>query len=291
MGAEDWGAARDRSPWPLVLWRRWKVQAYLDFMWMTRDFKFFLINVVSDVILNMAGVMAVFLLAARFDGIGPWERPQILFMLGYAAVVGGLLEMTFSYNVLHISRRVGRGQLDHLLVQPQPLWMALLTEGFMPFSGCWALLAGGGLLAWALVGLGVPTAVGWWLAFGLHVASSGAVVLAFSFMWSSMAFWSPVGAEEISSRTNTLVSQLKTFPLDGLGPVLVGTLLSALPVGLVAWYPCRVLLGLDPDPWALWHTPLMAAGLSLVALFFFKRGLKHYERTGSQRYLRWGHRG
>ena len=140
--------AANRNPVVQVI-RRWRVQAYLDFMWMTRDFKFFLINVVSDIVLSLSGVMAVFLLAERFAGIGAWSRDQILFMLGYAALVQGLLEMFFRYNVLAISRRIGRGQLDHTLVQPQPLWMALLTEGFIPFSGCWGAIVGLGISAWS----------------------------------------------------------------------------------------------------------------------------------------------
>jgi ABC-2 type transport system permease protein len=139
------------------------VQAYLDFMWMTRDFKFFIINVVADFILSLSGVVAVFLLAERFAGIGVWSRDQVLFMLGYAALVDGVLEMFCSYNVLHISRRIGRGQLDHTLVQPQPLWMALLTEGFMPFSGCWGFLAGLGISAWAFGQLDLALSFGWWL--------------------------------------------------------------------------------------------------------------------------------
>ena len=81
---------------PLVqIIRRWRVQAYLDFMWMTRDFKFFLINVVSDFILSLSGVMAVFLLAERFAGIGAWSQDQILFMLGYAALVRGTARNVF----------------------------------------------------------------------------------------------------------------------------------------------------------------------------------------------------
>ncbi len=95
-----------------ILIARWRVQAYLDFMWMTRDFRFFFINIVSDIILNLAGVTAVFLLAERFEGIGLWSRDQIIFMLGYAALVRGFLDMGFSYNVLHISRRIGRGSAE-----------------------------------------------------------------------------------------------------------------------------------------------------------------------------------
>ena len=272
------------------LLRRWRVHAHLDFMWVTRDFRACLVDIISDIIVNIAGVLAVFLLAERFEGIGNWSRDQIVFMLGYAALVEGVLGMGFTYNVLHISRRLGRGQLDHTLIQPQPVWMTLLTEGFMPFSGCWSLLAGASISIWALVRLELPLDLGWSLLFGVHLISSCIIVLAFSYLWGSLAFWSPVGAEEISSQATRFTSQLKSFPLDGLDPLLTNFLLTALPVGFVAWYPCRTLLGIGDHTGSLWMTPIMALGLSLLAFSAFKKGLPHYEQTGSQRYLRWGHR-
>ena len=272
-----------------TLTARWRVQAHLDFMWMTKDARFFLINVVSDVILNLAGVTAVFLLAERFQGIGLWSRGQILFMLGYAALVRGLLDVGFSYNVLHISRRIGRGQFDHLLVQPQPLWIGLLTEGFMPFSGCWSLLTGAGITAWAIAQLGAGFPIQWWLLFAANLLASCTVALAFSFLWGALAFWAPLAAEEISSRAVNFLYQLKAFPLDGLSAVVLTGMLTVLPVGFVAWYPCRQLLGIAPQH--LWHTPLAALLLALVAGIVFKKGLNHYAQTGSQRYIGWGHRG
>ena len=268
---------------------RWRVQAHLDFMWMTKDLRFFLINVVADVILNLAGVTAVFLLAERFGGIGHWSRDQVIFMLGYAALVRGFLEVGFSYNVLHISRRIGRGQLDHLLMQPQPLWMGLLTEGFMPFSGCWSLLTGIGITAWAIVQLGTGFPVQWWLWFAANLLASCTVALAFSFLWGALAFWAPLAAEEISSRAVNFLYQLKAFPLDGLSAVVLTGMLSVLPVGFVAWYPCRQLLGIAAPQ--LWHTPLAALLLTLAAMNVFKKGMEHYAETGSQRYIAWGHRG
>ena len=267
---------------------RWRVQAHLDFMWMTKDLRFFLINVVADVILNLAGVTAVFLLAERFGGIGHWSRDQVIFMLGYAALVRGFLDVGFSYNVLHISRRIGRGQLDHLLVQPQPLWMGLLTEGFMPFSGCWSLLTGIGITAWAIAQLGTGFPVQWWLWFAANLLASCTVALAFSFLWGALAFWAPLAAEEISSRAVNFLYQLKAFPLDGLSGVVLTGMLSVLPVGFVAWYPCRQLLGIAAPQ--LWHTPLVALLLTLAAVNVFKKGMEHYAETGSQRYIAWGHR-
>ena len=114
-------------------------------------------------------------------------------------------------------------------------------------------------------------------------------MVAFSFVWGSLAFWAPVGAHEISSQATRIVAQLRMFPLDGLGKRLQLGLLSFLPVGFVAWYPSRALLEIGP-PGTLLHTPLAALALALVAATVFRRGLRHYEQTGSQRYLPWGHR-
>ena len=39
-----------------------------------------------------------------------------------------------------------------------------------------------------------------------------------------------------------------------------------------------------------WVTPVAALLFSLLATLLFQRGLKHYGRTGSQRYTDFGHR-
>ena len=273
------------------LLRLWRMYAVLDFTFLMADMKLALIYYFSDGIVNLASVTATLLLADRFAGIGAWNRYQVVFMLGYATIVSGLMNMLFGYNVLTISRRLGRGQLDHTLVQPQPIWLSLLTEGFMPFSGSSVLLPGIGLLVWATGKLSLAITPGWLALLALNLAASSVVVLAFSFLWGSLAFWAPLAAEEISSSSINLLYQLKPFPLDGLGPLLLSGLLTIVPVGFVAWYPCRALLGLDPSGWSGWTTPLMAVIFALVTSWLFQKGLRYYGRTGSQRYSSLGHRG
>lgn len=272
------------------LLRLWRVYAYLDFMWMTRDPRFFLQCFLSDVVINLAEVSGILLLAERFAGLGEWTQPMVVFMLGYGILVSGLLNTLFGFNVLYISRRLGRGQLDHILVQPQPLWMSLLTEGFTPISGSAILLPAAGLLLWAGFRLGLEWNAGRLALFAIEYLSSAIVVLSFSFLWGSLAFWAPRAAEEISSSALGLVYELKPFPLDGAGPWLTGSLLSLLPVGFVAWYPCRCLLGLARSPWDAAATPLAAAIFALITCWVFAKGRKHYGRTGSSRYLSFGHR-
>ena len=244
----------------------------------------------SDIIINVATISATLLLAERFAGIGVWSRDQVIFLLGYATLVMGIVGVFFNYNVLVISRRLGRGQLDHTLLQPQPLWMALLTEGFTPVSGSGALLTGMGLLIWAIHLLGVPVTPSWLALLVLNLFASVAVVLVFSFLWGSLAFWAPRAAEEVSSSAVHMLDQLKPFPLDGIGALLIGGLTTALPAGFVAWYPCRALLDLDQRPWGGFVTPFAALVLVVCMLWVFSQGMKQYGRTGSQRYSNFGHR-
>lgn len=272
------------------LFRLWGLYAKLDFFWVTRSLKMFLAWYITDAVFGMATITGMLLLAERFAGIGAWSKFQVVFMLGYAVTVGGLLDTFFGFNVAFISRRLGRGQLDHLLVQPQPLWMALLTEGFVPFAGSATILPGLLLMAWAIRHLLVAVSPGWLAMLALSLAASATVVLAFQFALGSLAFWAPRAAEEINSSSMQLMHQLKAYPLDGLNAALTGGLLTALPVGFVAWYPCRTLLGLTPGFLEGWKTPLAALLFAALAVLIFRRGLQHYARTGSQRYSSFGHR-
>jgi ABC-2 type transport system permease protein len=269
----------------------WRLYAAMDAGLLLRNGRVFVAWYLSDLISTVASVMGTLLLAERFAGIGAWSRDQILFMLGYGLLVTGVTGTFFSYNVAFISRRLGRGQLDHTLVQPLPLWMSLLTEGFMPISMSAVVLPGAGLMLWALARLPVAVTPAWLLLLALHLLASTIVVIAFSFLWGSLAFWAPRGAEEISSSAMQIVSDLKPFPLDGAGTLLATGLLTALPVGFVAWMPSRALLDLQPGPAADWATPLAALLLAALAALAFRRGRAQYGRTGSQRYSGWGHRG
>lgn len=271
--------------------RLWLLYAWLDFQWMTRDLKFFLTYFVSDLLLNLAAVTGTLLLAERFGGIGAWTRDQIIFMLGYSILTRGIVDTVFGYNVAFISRRVGRGQLDHALIQPQPIWLGLLTDGFNPFSGSASLIPAVGLIVWAGRNLGLVVTPGWVGLFTANVAASCAIILSFTFTWGSLAFWAPRAAEEINSSTMRMLDQLKSFPLDGVGPGLLGGLLTVIPVAFVAWYPSRALLGLDSSPIAAGITPVAAVFLAGLAASIFRKGMKHYGHTGSQRYLSMGHRG
>jgi ABC-2 type transport system permease protein len=284
--AADAGPGRGVGRVSIDLCRLWALYARMDVLWIGRAGSTAFMWYLADFIVGTSVVISTWLLAERFDGIGGWSKGQVFFLLGYSLIVRGLVECLFGWNVSHISRRIGRGQLDHMLLQPRPLWMIVLTEGFSPLTGSGMVVAGGIVLASAIGPAVSPN----WAFFALNLVASVAVVIAFSYAWGSVAFVAPRAAEEINSSTMAMVDQLRGFPLDGLSAPLIVTLLSVLPVGLVAWLPSRALLGLDQSPITPWLTPLLACVLAGIAGWIFNRGLHHYGRTGSTRYLAHGHR-
>lgn len=272
------------------LFQLWRLYAYLDITVLLRDARTFFSWMISDTILNCAAITGTLLLAAKFDGIGKWSLWQVVFMLGYAMTATTLLDSFFGYNVSHISRRIGRGQLDHILAQPQPIGMALLTEGFIPFSGGVTVLPGLGMMAIALAKMGAMPTAAWLFWLVLNLGASCVVILSYAFLWGSVAFWAPRAAEEICTPIHAMFSQLKGYPLDRIGFALTTGLLTVLPIGFTAWYPCRSLLGMDPSLRGKIVTPLVALAFAMTAVVVFRRGLRHYYATGSQRYLDYGHR-
>jgi ABC-2 type transport system permease protein len=268
--------------------RQWAVAARMDVLLVLRSKSQAAVWAVTDVIAYTANFGAVLLLAQRFGGIAGWSKAELIFLFGFATTAAGLRQMMFGYNVASISRRIGRGQLDHSLVQPQPLALSFATEGFSPVSGIYGVTPGIGLLVAgaALSHVAVtPAFVG---KLVICLVASMTTVLAASFAIGAAAFWAPRGAEEISMRADSLLA-LTDFPLDPLPTALRTVLLTAVPAGFVAWFPASALLGRrPPSDWVL--SPVVALVAALVAIAIFRKGLRHYARTGSSRYTDFGHR-
>ena len=282
-------AASANSRLPKLL-RLWAMHSRMDLLFLSRSMRTGIAWYFADMLLGLSGAVWAFLLAERFDGIGPWTKMQIVFLLGLALLVRGIVDLGFNMNVAFPSRRIGRGQLDHMLLMPQPLWQTIASDGFAPFSGSAQLLASVAVLGYAVHALALPIGPAWLALALLHVLSAAAIILAFAYLWGSLAFIAPRGAEEINSSSQRLLEQLKPFPLDGVGVALSAGLLSVVPAGFLAWLPARVLLGLETRPGAWLWTPLAALGFAALATWIFSRGLRRYARTGSARYLSHGHR-
>ncbi|MDR3086228.1 MAG: ABC transporter permease [Christensenellaceae bacterium] len=266
--------------------------ARMDLDFLLRDAGFSLLLIASDLVSTLAAVSGVFLLTWRFDGVSGLNRWEILFMLGLTTTVSGLFQLFFaSNNAGYPSRRIGRGQLDHMLLQPLPLWLQFCAEGFLPFTGSQNFLAGLGLLYWAMHGLGLHPGLTWWLSLAGYLLCSLACLAGVSLLWSTLAFRWPIAFEEVSDTVvNDLCGQLSQYPLSILPLALQWPLISVIPAGLLAWFPACALLGLPPLGLPALFPLFLALALWALALFAFRKGFGYYVKSGSNRYYSGGFR-
>ena len=271
--------------------RLYALYAKMDFAWLLRDTTFALISIVSDVISNIAAVTGIFLLAWRFDGIGGMDKYEVLLMLAYSTMITGIFQLFFSgNNTGHISRRIGRGQFEHMFIQQIPIKSQLLTEGFIPFSGSSNLISGIVIMCIAVSNLGITVAWWWVLSVIGNLIVTMVIIIAQSYLYSSLAFYAPVQAEEISSYVIDAAGQISSFPLSGMPLYLQIPLITVIPSGLLAWFPTLTLLGKPPLGMPGMFPLIIAIILSILATILFKKGLNYYVKKGSNRYSARGHR-
>ena len=175
-------------------------------------------------------------------------------------------------------------------MQPVPLWIQFLTEGFAPASGSSVLLCGAALTAFAVHGLGLRWSFSLAASLLAGVLCSCAVVFSCVLIVSCLAFRAPAAAEEIAGITRSLFSTLKSYPLGGLPLPLKLIFCTFVPVGLAAWLPSLTLLGKAGVPRFPFLTAAAAAVFVLIAVLTFRKGMNRYEKYGSPRYSGFGFR-
>ncbi len=272
-----------------TLFRLYRQYAKMDLLWLLRDTRYFLLQLVSDAVTGICTVTGVFLLSVSFGDFSGMSREEVLFMMGYSVFLDGIYSVFFvGNNTSMISRIIGRGQLDHIMVQPVPVWTQLLAQGFSPFSGSPLLILGTALSWYGADRAGVAISPGWVLLFLFYGVCSCLIMLSFIYLLSCMAFYSPAAAEEIAGTGRDLFSSLKTYPLGKMNGTVRGIFLTVIPIGLTSWLPSLILLRTGERGGL--YIPAAAAIFFTITLLFFKKGLKYYARYGSPRYTGFGHR-
>ena len=212
-------------------------------------------------------------------------------MLSYVSIITGVFQTFCSgNNVGHISRRIGRGQLEHMLIQPNSMSLQLLSEGFLPFTGSGNLMVGIVLLSISIQQLGLTLTWWWVLSLLGNILMTMTIILAQSYLFSSAAFYAPVAAEEISSTVINMGGDLSQYPLSGMHRTVQLSLVTVLPTGLMGWFPSLSLLGKPPMNLPEYYPVIVALLFFIAAKMAFKKGMNHYVRSGSNRYLPYGHR-
>lgn len=283
----------DRKSSPVLRFLRLLgISAKMDLGWLLYDTRYTLLGMLTDLLANISMLGGVFLVALRFGGIGGLSHDEVLFMLAYNTLITGVFIMCCATgNNGHVSRIIGRGQLEHMFAQPLSIPTQLITMGFAPFTGGSNVVAGAVLMSIAVYRLASPITALWLLKLLFYVFVTMTIIIAHSYLFASAAFYAPAAAEEISTFVIDGSGYVSAFPLSGMPRRVQAVLLTVLPAGLQAWYPSLVLLGKPPRFFLSQAYPaLFALVLACLSFYVFRKGLHYYVVKGANRYLPYGFR-
>jgi len=265
------------------------ISAKMDLAWLLRDSKYAIVMIITDIIQNVGMVAGMFLIAARFGGIGGMSMDEVLFMTAYSSLTTGIIMVFGASNNIMVSRIIGRGQMEHKFLQPLPLTVQMFTCSFLPFTGAGSFITGIVLTVISLGRLHLHITLFWLLSLVAYQVVTLTIIVARSYLVSSLTFYAP-STEDLSQTIMMDTWFLSTFPLSGMPKFIQFPLLTIMPEGLMAWFPALCLLGKPPMGLTAYYPMLFALVIAFTATYFFRKGMNYYVHQSSNRYVPWGFR-
>lgn len=246
---------------------------------LTADLEFrsnFAIRIVTDIFWYLAQIMSFELLFNFTGHIGDWTRAEMRIFLGVLFVVDGVTMVILQINMDSLGESVRKGTLDLLLTKPvNSQFMISLQKVSTAHLGnltlavawlAWALLSSGQGVGWRLLSLCVTVPCGVVIFYGFRfLFAAGTVIFtaAGNLQYLFYHFY------RLGMRPDTIYS-----------PWLKYTVLTLLPMGLIASVPARIVLGTGSLWLSLWCVGLAALSL-WVSTWVWRFALRYYASVSS----------
>lgn len=263
---------------PLRYAKLWLRFATLSF----RDMSEFRVDFFTSVLQHVVhqAVFVIFwrsVLGAGLGSLGHWTFPQLAVLTAFGLI--STAAMQWFVGLLHLPRKVVRGELDRYLCRPISPLFALLAEEMQGLGSLQQLVSAGVILVAVCGYYGVPVQpVDALAGLGLLAVACVAVLLLQGCL-GLLAFW--LGDVSNLSRLLMITGEFERYPIDLFPGWLRNLLVWAVPIGLISTYPVLVLLG--RRELAL---PALGAALALLVLWatvfiaMWRRALARYDSVG-----------
>ncbi len=238
----------------------------------------FLIGATSTIMMQGAGLLAVWVIMSQIPDLNGWTLPQVLLIYGMITLSKSINHM-FADNLWTLGRDYVRtGQFDRFMVRPVDPLFHLLADRFC-HDGIGNFLVGGALVGIAAGQLGIAWTPATILYLVVMVLSGGVIFIALNLMTCVSAFW--IMDSVPVTRVVFEMHEFAKYPLS-IYPRAIGLLLTwAIPFGFASYFPAARLMGLTTPAWQAYGAPVVAGVLFVIALQVWRFGLRHYGSTGT----------
>jgi ABC-2 type transport system permease protein len=237
----------------------------------------FLIGMFAFVLSQGTGLLFLYIIFQNIQSLAGFAIEEILMMYGLALIPKGIDHLFFD-NIWLLPQRVRQGQMDRYLLRPiSPLYVFLI-ERFQP-DAFGEIILGTALTVTTLSRLQLALGIGEILGMMSFILIGIFIFTALKLMTASTSFWLKNSYPLMQITYN--LSDFTKYPIL-IFPKFIQTIMTfVLPFALVSYYPALFLLGRI----VYWEVAglliMVTTGLTVIALWVWKRGLKHYESAGS----------
>lgn len=258
----------------LVLWKRFVTLA------LVREAEYrlnFAVNVLEG-FAQLAVVVLTYALVYRFtDRVAGWTAAEALMLVGIYRALDGLLALQIAPNMMRMSRYIGEGELDFILLSPVSSQFLVSLRWLHP-PEIVNVLIGVALTFYA----GRRAGVTWDAPHVLNaiVLAGCGLILLYSLWFAlvTLAFWL-VKVESLGLLFYD-VWQAGRYPVDYFKGTIRILLTFILPVAFATTFPAQALRG-DVDPRLLGVGPALAALSLLLTHRFWSFAVRRYASASS----------
>ncbi len=243
----------------------------------------FLLLLVSQSFLVVFELVALLFLIDLVPRFGGWDRAQVVFLYAMATLPFSIGDVFISEVERLADRYIRNGDFDILLLRPSSALVQILALEF-ELRRIGKLVAPTIALGWSAAHLGVDWTVGRVAALVLALAGGVAIYSGFWVIAASIPFWAVASREATNALTygSQFANQYPLHIYPGWIRAIMGW---ALPLAFVAYVPAISVAEasnpLDLPSWMPFTTPLVAVAVAIVARLVWRRGINHYQSTGS----------
>jgi ABC-2 type transport system permease protein len=224
------------------------------------------------------------LIFQRFDNIAGWTLAEIAFLYGLIAIAFGTMDILFSgFDPQFFGQQVRRGSFDQLLLRPADITVQVLGSEFV-MRRLGRIAQGLLIFIIALILLKIQWTVGKILYLPVVYISQVLFFGGLFIIGATISFWTVESLEAVNIFTYG-GNEMMSYPMHIYPKWMVRFFTFIIPAIFLNYYPALYFLD-KTDPFNLpsiarFLAPAAGIGVMLIALAFWRYGIRHYQSTGT----------
>ena len=237
----------------------------------------FLIGMFAFLFSQGAGLLFLYIIFQNVSSLAGFGINEILLMYGISLIPKGIDHLFFD-NLWLLPRHIRQGGMDRYLLRPINPLFSYLIERFQP-DAFGEIILGLALFVVTTINLGLSITFLNMFALLSFIFVGIFVFTALKLLTSSTSFWLKDAYPLMQITYN--ISDYTKYPLLIFPKAIQVIMTLVIPFALVSYFPALYMLGTFSYVYVITYLVGVTTVLIGFALFVWKKGLKHYESTGS----------